>query len=594
MANIFVSTIEKIGSVINNVPTVFSGGTVKDTQTYATNTAADKKALLAKTSAKMAYEEKKGAVYPTEAEVAAKEAEAEAEKIAATVQGSVMPLPKIFGMPPVPNNPNSSIYNLWRNSAYVISIEPCDPDFSKDANLFTLKSVLGDYLKELREGYKYGYPNQMIQVCAQADSFPSENFSNEYGESMFNKAADILSSGAQDIMQITNSTDILGAATKFGNATKGIGVAGFDVGEKTLAASKATKKWISEHQNTTGAKGFAANIGNAANMLLAGSRLDFPNVWRNSSFTSSYSCTVRLYNPSPGNDKASSYFIWGPLTALLLLALPRKNKNSTKDFFAFNYPYFCRVMSKGLFGIKQGCITGISVNKGVENQIAFNQKLGMVDVKIDFSFLHSHMIASADDSDGVPTLRKYIDNLKETEPVQQMYIKKWTPGPVTTKKDIGDASVLPTLNVGGLLGSEPPFRVPENLATLQKDLTAGSIISNMLPVIPQSIGEGPTILDQLPAPLATAGKYLANQALQKANSLEESLVTKAAGLVSQVSTNATALVEHKGNEIMSKAEYKVTSAIDTAVDKTSAKIFEVESKAVNTVSKPFEKIVNRF
>ena len=130
-----------------------------------------------------------------------------------------------------------------------------------------------------------------------------------------------------------------------------------------------------------------------------------------SSFSSSYSFNIKLYNPSPGNIKAADYFINGPLITLLLLALPREN-SKVKEMYS--QPFFCKVKCPGLFQVQQGVITNISVSKGVENQIGFNQRLGMVDVKIDFGFLHSHMIASKESGDtGIPTLKGYLKNLRE-------------------------------------------------------------------------------------------------------------------------------------------------------------------------------------
>jgi hypothetical protein len=64
-----------------------------------------------------------------------------------------------------------------------------------------------------------------------------------------------------------------------------------------------------------------------ASGLLAGSRMVFPEIWTDSSFSRSYSCSMKLNSPY-GNNLAIYLNIIVPICHLLCLTLPRENFNN--------------------------------------------------------------------------------------------------------------------------------------------------------------------------------------------------------------------------------------------------------------------------
>jgi hypothetical protein len=150
---------------------------------------------------------------------------------------------------------------------------------------------------------------------------------------------------------------------------------------------------------------------NGLNSTLGGSRFDFPMIWTDSSFQPSYTMTVRLYNPDPASLEATKKYIIGPIAALLLLGLPLSddNKGST-----YNYPFLHKIKCPGIYFLNPCFISNISVIKGGDQQqIAYNQRLSIVDVRLDFGSLFSSMLASKYTNDKRPTLKSYLKVMEE-------------------------------------------------------------------------------------------------------------------------------------------------------------------------------------
>ena len=126
---------------------------------------------------------------------------------------------------------------------------------------------------------------------------------------------------------------------------------------------------------------------------------------------------MRLYNPNPGSKEATKEFILGPLAAILTLALPQAKGT---DFYS--WPFFCEVTCPGLFKIPMGAITNVSITKGGDSGlIAFNQRVEMVDVKIDFVNLFNTLVISDVGEYTRPTLKGYLNNMIDSKTVESPY-----------------------------------------------------------------------------------------------------------------------------------------------------------------------------
>jgi len=322
----------------------------------------------------------------------------------------------IYGLPPSTWISDEMIIN----SMPVFEITPCKPKFESGLNLFSVEDDSEKYLEILGN---HGYSTVMPIRCAfLADNFPTDSFTNDYGETFLQKFTDVASQGMSQLAQMTGATTATEGLERLGKFTGSIGEKAGGIPGDILRAGGAglTKLGIGLRdlqRNMAAQGGTRGIIGGGAQLLdkmLAGHRVDFPQVWRNSGFTPSYTATVRLYNPNPGSEKSTEQYIVGPLAVLLCLAVPRSDDGKT-----YNWPFFHKIKATGIYNLNPAVITNITVVKGGDQQqIAHNQSLGMVDVRIDFTSLYGSMLVEEGNKTFTnrPTLRSYLDALKETDP----------------------------------------------------------------------------------------------------------------------------------------------------------------------------------
>lgn len=322
----------------------------------------------------------------------------------------------IPGMPPsLPQGESKGTQGrtntVMRNSMPIARIYPGIPSFQRGLDLFqrvrafssgdvggntlAYHPLLQDYGFTLSEEIHRGF----LEVAYLADSFPTDSFTNEYGENFLQKFTDVASEGAASISQMfggRRATDVLTGATK---ALLGEGAGGVleNVGGR--------------FNNFIQALPLGGTIGGAGalvNRLLAGSRIDFPMVWKTSGFQPSYTMTIRLYNPNPAKVESTRKYIAGPIAALMLLGIPLSEDGST-----YSWPFIHKIYSPGIFDLDPAFISNITIIKGGDQQqIGYTQQLGMVDVRIDFGSLFSTILAGRGNIGKTrPTLEKYINGL---------------------------------------------------------------------------------------------------------------------------------------------------------------------------------------
>jgi len=339
-----------------------------------------------------------------------------------------MKLQKIFGMPPESHVSES----IRKSSLPILEIVPCKPNFQLGLNLFRLKAAWDgagdnktapDY-NPILNSHGYELDSKPIKVAFIADNFPTDTFSNEYGESFLNRTSDMVSSGVQELNYMAGgrtASESFKNIKGFADQHKGKdGVAG-PLASLVSGISGGAQKGIESlvgMEGKGGLGGFLGASGSVMNKMLGGARIDFPQVWKNSGYTPQYSVTVRLWNPQPGSSKSTEKYIVGPLAALLLLALPLTIEGHT-----YNWPFLHKIKCRGIFDLQAAYISSVAVVKGGDQQqIAWNQRLGIVDVRIDFGSLYSSMLAGTD-YNGVdkPTLQGYLDSMLDKVDPPNLY-----------------------------------------------------------------------------------------------------------------------------------------------------------------------------
>jgi len=372
----------------------------------------------------------------------------------------------IIGMPPHTHVSDNVMYN----SMPVAEVVPCKPNFSRGMTLFSVVPDTGTYDSILSNQGDFSIDHP-IKLAFLADNFPTDSFSNEYGETFLEKMTDIGSSAIQDITQMTGGKSITGAADNISKSLKsasgeagGMTGAALGMAGSALSGVNDAAKWMMKSLNDSNSA-IGKMVGGGAglvNKVMAGHRVDFPQVWRNSGFNPSYSMTIRLYNPSPGNDAATNNYIVGPLAAILCLGIPRSEDGQT-----YNWPFFHKLKSKGIYNLNPSVISNITVVKGGDNQqIAFNQRMGIVDVRIDFISLYGSMILEEGDTKltGRPTVAEYLKSLNDEKPLYKQYGSVLIAAAEETTTE--EAKGVPTAKTETYAES----RVPTGQATTESEL----------------------------------------------------------------------------------------------------------------------------
>ena len=131
-----------------------------------------------------------------------------------------------------------------------------------------------------------------------------------------------------------------------------------------------------------------SNILNKAQTILAGGRMIFPEIWSDSSFGRSYSCSMKLISPS-GDPLAVYLNILVPIYHLLAMCLPRQSVQ--QSYFS---PFLLRCYYKGLFNIDMGIMTGLSITKGAECEWTVNGIPTVADISFEIKDLYEGMFMS--------------------------------------------------------------------------------------------------------------------------------------------------------------------------------------------------------
>jgi hypothetical protein len=216
------------------------------------------------------------------------------------------------------------------------------------------------------------------------------------------------SEGAASIMQMMGATS---ASEAYGTVQKNLGKSENPIVSMLSSLMGRAGNFAGELKDTLGNSGIGGTVSSGINLidrLAAGARIDFPMVWKSSGFTPSYSLTVRLYNPFPQSLEATRRFIIGPIVAIMLLGVPR-----AEDAQTYTWPFLHRIECPGIFVLDPGYISNITVVKGGDQQqISLQQRLGVVDIRIDIGSLYSSMLGSSSKiTSKRPTVREYGKSL---------------------------------------------------------------------------------------------------------------------------------------------------------------------------------------
>lgn len=262
-------------------------------------------------------------------------------------------------------------------------------------NSVSEKSGLGLQMSDGSRGLLVAYLNETTI---------SESFSNEYAMSKFEELANVGSSTIRELRLMTGARTGREALDKItGMMKEGGGILGEIAGLGTDIFGRIFG----------GVENFLANRG--LGRLLSGSKVDFPMIWQNSTYQSSYSITTRLCNPDRLDEEAYKKRIIWPLVKILAMTVPiidTDEETGANVYATYSQPLLCSVECSGLWQIRVGYIANVEVIKGSDqNDINFNMRPNIVDIRITFGELYNTMTNDHSDTSQKTTLVTYTKNL---------------------------------------------------------------------------------------------------------------------------------------------------------------------------------------
>jgi len=171
-----------------------------------------------------------------------------------------------------------------------------------------------------------------------------------------------------------------------------------------MAKNMNTKMQGAANKMSPKAGAMYSDISNAA--MNWDKKIDFPMMWRGSSFSASYSMQIRLYNPMPDSDDMYQRLIVAPLMCLLAFVCPRSDNGRL-----WTYPYVMKFTIPGRVHLNAAFCSSMSVVKGGDvNDVAWNSRPNIVDVQMEIQPVHSvKMLSKGTVKGDAPTLRDEVD-----------------------------------------------------------------------------------------------------------------------------------------------------------------------------------------
>lgn len=218
-----------------------------------------------------------------------------------------------------------------------------------------------------------------IPFYVNADTSISESWSNSTTQSM--------------IASTANSISDMGRELNFlvGNVQS---AAGIELIANDAEVAQNIENINNMVNNLLGKGNFISNLASHLTTVAAGGKLQFPEIWSDSSFSRSYTLEFKFVSPEP--DKLSIYTnILVPLFHLIGLVAPQSVSTNPNGY---TNPFLVRAMYKGFFNVDTGIITSMSVQKGGEGMWTPDGLPTSVEVSIDIKDLYECMSITKTDT----------------------------------------------------------------------------------------------------------------------------------------------------------------------------------------------------
>lgn len=219
-----------------------------------------------------------------------------------------------------------------------------------------------------------------VPFYVDSESSLTESFSNETTTSSF-------LSGVNDISKLGQELNfLLGYIPAATNVDIGK-IVNKDVADNVDTIDEMVSKLM-------GAGSFFTKLTNHMATVMSGGKLIFPEIWGDSTFSRSYTCSLKFISPDP--SILSVYLnVLVPLFHLIGMVAPQSIPDNPNGYMN---PFLIRAAYKGVFNIDMGIITNMSITKGAECQWTPEGIPTSVVVNIDIKDLYSALSITKTDS----------------------------------------------------------------------------------------------------------------------------------------------------------------------------------------------------
>lgn len=232
---------------------------------------------------------------------------------------------------------------------------------------FNWDNYTNDQMKGLISG------NEYISFYIESETQISESFSSSTGESM-------LSSGLNQMSDIGKEISFLlgyGAGVKLEASS----VDGYEATTEMLGQLVGNSGYSPAH--------ILERLKSGISTIASGGKLIFPEIWKDSTYSKSYSVNIKLI--SPDSDNVSIFLnIMVPMLHLMAFSLPIQI-----GYNGLASPFLVRAFYKGFFNCDMGIVTDMTINKGAEGRWNINGIPTQVDISLTIKDLYQALALSS-------------------------------------------------------------------------------------------------------------------------------------------------------------------------------------------------------
>lgn len=219
------------------------------------------------------------------------------------------------------------------------------------------------------------------------DTSINDTYSNSTTQSQLASKVNSYSDMARELAFISGgATDAAAKVADLATSVGGNAIGNVAGGTNTIASSLAMGDATAKFKSQGLLHAILGGISNTA----TGAKMQFPELWQDSSFSRDYSATIKL--DSPDNDPLSVYLnIIVPLIHLTAFAAPRATGPTT-----YASPFLVRAYYQGFFNVNMGIISSLSITKGAEGAWTLNNIPTVAEVQITIHDLFATQTISID------------------------------------------------------------------------------------------------------------------------------------------------------------------------------------------------------